>query len=178
MNTTNLMEIVYPVFKIGNEKPSVIEGVSLIIRTYEIEGKLVHKHKIVDDKNLPYDTLALRRLYLYKQGIPLKQLSQAVFFLGDLIKLAHRSTWFIDSHGKIFRYNKTTSVSLLFRKITLQINIPTGGSIIEVEDLPNRFKCLYTPINNEKYAGILKYGQGYILYGLYKEKPKNSRRMI
>ena len=53
-----------------------------------------------------------------------------------------------------------------------------GGSIIEVEGIPSRFKTLYTLRKDELYAGILKDGFEYILYGVYKEKHKDTRREI
>ena len=175
----NLSEIVYPVFRLGAEKPHTAEKVIVFIRQYLDEDKnIIEKYKIVDDKNEPGESLALRRLSLLKKEIPLKRLNTAIFFLGDLVKLAHRKIWFIDSAGTIFQYKKSQKAKLIFRKITLQINIPSGGSIIEVEGIASRFKCLHTPRNGEQYAGLLVDGRSYILYGLYQEKPDDTWRMI
>lgn len=175
----NLTEIRYPVFKIGYEKPVNIDKVDLILRTYINEhGELINKFRVVDDKNIPEDTLAKRRIVLLKNKVPLKHLGIAIFFLGDMIKLATRTTWFIDSNGTIFNYTKSKSVALIFKKIVLRIDLPTGGSILEIEGIENRFKCLHSPLKDEKYAALLKYNNGYILYGVYEDRPKNSRRMI
>jgi hypothetical protein len=175
----NLQEIVYPVFRLGAEKPVFLDGVVLYLRQYKDEdGQTVQKVRIIDDTNLPGETLALRRLEILKSKVKLKSLGNAVFFLGDLIKLAHRKLWFIDSAGNVFQYKKTAVAKLVFKKITLMHHIPSGGAIIEVEGIPSRFKCLYSPRAGEQYAGILVSGLSYILYGLYVEKPKDSWRMV
>ncbi len=168
------MEISYPVFRVGIDRPIVEEGVILYIRKTE-DGL---KYKIVDDITLPEKTLALRRLKLLKQGIPLKRLSKAVFFLGDLVKLGTSSTWFIDSKGKIFTYKKVTSAKLISKKIIKVIPITTGGAILEVEGISSRFKCLFAPKPYQKYAGVLIYKLSYILYGLYSEPFSDTTRRI
>ena len=174
------MEINYPVFKVGIEKPTVQDKVMLYLRQYRDEDdKPYHRYLIIDDKNIDKPTLGERRLELFKENIKLKPLGTAVFFIGDLIKLATKRTWFIDNEGKLFQYKKTKSVPLIFRKITLQIDIPSGGAVLEVEGIPSRFKTLYTPRLEEKYAGILVDGFKYILYGVYDYLPEaKTRRMI
>ena len=174
-----MTELTYPVFRLGAEKPHFIDGVVVFVRQYLDEDKnLIQKYKVVDDTNLPGDTLALRRLILLKNKVKLKPINNAIFFLGDLIKLAHRKIWFIDSLGNIFQYKKSMVAKLQFKKIKYIQEIPTGGAIIEVEGIAHRFKTLFTPRNFEQYAGILKHGNTHILYGLYKEKHKDSWRMV
>lgn len=176
----SLMEISYPVFRLGNEKPLVEDGVVLYLSRIRDEdsSEIRTTYKIIDDQNVPGDSLAARRLRLLSDSVPLKKLSVAIFFLGDLIKLAKSSTWFIDSMGNVFRYLKSTRVVLEIKRITRTILIPSGGAIIEVEGLPSRFKCMYKPAADEKYAGIIKYGLSYILYGFYTEKLDNTWRLI
>lgn len=171
----SLTEIVYPVFKIGSERPTQEDGVTLFMRLYE-DG--VNKYKVVDDKNLPGETLALRRLQLMKEGVPLKSLGTAMFFLGDLIKIAVPRLWLIDSIGNVFQYKKSISTKLQFKKITYVHKISTGGAILEIEGMPNRFKCMFAPTPNETYAGVLKHGMTYILYGLYEQKYDDTVRRI
>lgn len=159
----------------GSEKPTVEDGVILFIRHF-LEGPI--KYKVVDDTTVPGSTLAMRRLHLLKEGVPLRKLDKAVFFLGDLVKLATATMWFIDSSGLLFQYKKTTSAKLLFKKITHVHPIPSGGAVIEIEGIPSRFKCLFAPKHDEKFAGVLVHGRSYILYGLYKEQFDNTRRNI
>jgi len=173
------MEITYPVFRLGTEKPSFEEGVIFYLRQYKDENNQVtNRLTIIDDTTLPEETLAKRRLYLLNKDVKLKSIGRAVFFLGDLIKLAHRNVWFIDSKGKVFQYKKATIAKLLYKKITLMHAIASGGAILEVEGINHRFKCLYTPEEDDYYAGVLKHGNTYILYGVYKEKHKDSWRMV
>jgi hypothetical protein len=175
----NLKGISYPVFKIGEEIPSFDNGVCFYLRQYKLEDNQVRNVLLViDDKNIDKSTLSLRRLSLMSDKVTLKKLSNAVFFLGDLVKLADRKSWFIDSNGEVFQYKKTKSVPLEFRRITKVIAISSGSAIIEVEGIASRFKVLYAPREDEVYAGVLKDGITYILYGVYTQKFDKTRRMI
>ncbi len=165
---------------LGTEKPLVEDNVTFILKEYFDPDTNVKELnlQIIDDKNVPGNTLASRRIYLLNQGVKVKKLTKAVFFLGDLIKISNLRTWFIDSNGKLFQYKKDTSVPLIFKKIKRFINIPSGGSILEIEDIPGRFKTLHNIAETDRYAGLLKYGQSHILYGVYRDKHKDTRRML
>lgn len=164
----NLAEISFPVFMLGYEKPQIEEGILFFFRS----GKL----RIVDDTNIKLPTLAARRLQVMRDGGELHKINTAIFFLGDFIKISKPTIWFIDSNGKLFNHKKSASMTLIYKKISKVI--PTNsGYIIEVEGIESRFKCLYAP-SGKTYAGILKSGSSYILYGLYEEPYKESRRKI
>jgi hypothetical protein len=105
-------------------------------------------------------------------------MTHAVFFLGDLVKMAKPGIWFIDSNGKVFDYKKQTRALLKFYPIAKNIPIPTGGSIIQAHGIPTRFKCLFSPSLDKNHVGILEYGMSQILYGFYTEKHKNTWRMV
>ncbi len=182
INATSLSEIVFPVFKIGIHQPQVDQG--LVFYYYEREeetdeGTLTStKYKIVDDRNLPGATLARRRLQLTVEEVKLAKLGQAVYFLGDLVKLATMEIWFIDSMGKIFNYKKSTRARLKFYKISNLIPIPTGGIIVEAEGVMQRFKSLYKPTPDKLYVGLLHFGMSVVLYGFYTEKHDETWRMV
>lgn len=151
----------------------------MYIRQYLLEDRTEEvKYYVVDDKNVPAPTLAKRRLMLLHSGVKLKPLSKAIFFLGDLVKIAKPKCWYIDSNGLIFNYKKSQTVKLVFRKIKATHIIRTGGAILEIEGIPSRFKCLYAPKPNEIYAGLLVSGLSYILYGVYETLHKDTRRKI
>lgn len=177
MTPTELASIYYPVYKLP-DRPNVEDGVIYYYSEIEKNGVHISKLLIVDDASIDKETLAERRLSLLKDNVPLYKLRTAVFFLGDLIKLATPSNYFIDSRGKLFNYKKTTTVKLKFYKISSIIPIATGGAIIAVEGIPNRFKVLHTPEADKKCAGILHTGMSTILYGLYSEIPEDTRRKI
>jgi hypothetical protein len=155
-----------------------MEGVVLYYRQYELEDEIKETYHIIDDSTIEQPTLALRRIELLKMQVKLQKLGRATFFLADFIKLANKNTWFIDSAGTVFQYKKHKRAKLIFKKIKRIIPILTGGAIIEVEDSLTRFKTLHTPDASSKYAGLLLYGMGYILYGLYPDKLEDSWRMI
>ena len=177
----SLTEISYPVYRLGTEKPLFENGVVLYItRTKEDEDSIetINTIRIVDDQNIPGKSLAVRRLRLLSDGVKLKKISRAVFFLGDLVKIATSRTWFIDAVGNVFRYVRKTRALLQFKKITGMLPLQAGGALLELQGLPNRFKCLYAPRPDEKYAGVLKYGLSYILYGVYTEQYDDTWRLI
>lgn len=173
------MDIDYPVFKIGKEVPSFDSGVCFYLRQYKlVDNQVRNDLLIIDDTNVSGETLAKRRLKMTSEKIRLKKLSNAIFFLGDLIKLTDRKTWFIDSNGNVFQYKKQKVVKLEFRRITKIIALNSGGAIIQIEGSVTRFKSLYTPKDEEVYAGVLVNGITRIMYGVYKELYKDTWRMI
>lgn len=176
-----LNDIAFPVFLLP-EKPLFDDSVSFYLRGKDTEySDAQYKLLIIDDKKVQGDTLAARRMYLLTKATTLYKLKVAIFFISDFIKLASKSSWFIDSNGQVFSYTKTLRVPLLFKKIAKLVSTSTGGLIVEVEGISSRFKTLlplrsYTEV--PKYAGILKIDKGYLLYGLYKDRLKDSNRMI
>ena len=179
MSSQLLAKISFPVFVLGKLKPQVVDGIAFFLLGKDTKySDAAYKTIVVDDKNLAGQTLAARRLELLTQEVPLFKLKKAVFFVGDLIKLAVSGTWFIDSLGFIFEYKKTTTVPLEFRPITKVIQIATGGAIIEVQDIATRFKTLFAPTTDQTHAGILVWNKAFILYGLYnKQYSKTTRRI-
>ncbi len=169
-----LSNIQFPVYLVGEEKPQEDSGV-LFFHRIDKEGE--ETLFVLDDINMPGNTLAMRRLQVLSENRVLYKINYALFFIADLIKVCSPSKWFIDSTGKIFRYTKSKSVNLVFKKIKQIIRLETGGAVIEVEGISTRFKTLFAP-NDEKFAGVLQVGLGYILYGLYVEKPNDTRRKI
>lgn len=175
----SLTDITFPVYVIGSKEP-ITDGKI----TYYLSGSdtkysdAQYRFHIVDDKELPGKTLAARRLQLKAQGVLLKKITRAIFFMSDFIKIAKASTWFIDSNGLVFNYVKTKTVALVYKKIAKLIQMPQGGTIVEVEGVPGRFKTLFAPSTPVTYAGLLKDGNSYIFYGLYDKKYKDSHRMI
>lgn len=178
MNSVGLANIAFPVYRLGLNKPSHDNGVSFYFLGKDIKySDAEYKIQILDDKNRPEPTLALRRLHLKDVGVTLFTLKRAIFFIGDLIKTAKSGVWFIDSAGLVFEYQKTRNVPLVYKKITKIIPMPAGGAIIEVENLTQRFKTLFLPAT-PRYAGLLLVDRAHILYGVYDEAYKNTKRAI
>lgn len=178
----NLQEIAYPVYRLKNEKPLENDGVFFYAyENYkEEDGEVVKSTviRILDDKNIDNPKLSMRRLAIRSTGAKIFRLTRAIFFLGDLIKIAKKDMWFIDSSGKLFQYRKTTRCDLKFYKIAKVIAIPTGGAIIEAQGVPARFKSLHYPEPDKLYVGIIHMGMAPILYGFYDKQYKNTWRMV
>lgn len=134
--------------------------------------------RIVDDKSIPAATLGRRRLLLEQEGVSLYKIKLALYFLHDLIKVAKQTSWFIDSQGVVFQYKKSTRAKLTFHKIEKIIPVEGMGCIVQVQGLPQRFKCLFRPQPDQEWAGILRWGLGYLIYGFYEHALKPSYRKV
>lgn len=176
-----LTDIHFPVYRLLLKRPETENGRSTYSNTYmHIDTANEYTHvKLIDDLNAPGDLLSKRRLYLEGKGEHLYPLNTAIFFLHDFLKLAGGGRWFIDSSGKIFNYKKTKSVPLVFYKVTNIIPSKTMGSIIEVSELPSRYKTMIN-LNSPTglYAGFLLAPGAPIFYGVFNQKYRNTRRMI
>lgn len=177
-SNTYLSEISYPVFLLGKTKPEIDNKVMYYYFEKEVDGVVQPLLRIIDDKSLPQETLALRRMQLVNSGEKVQKIGLAIFFLGDLIKLGTKHTWFIDSKGKLFNYRKDTRAKLKCYRISKLIRMPTGGAIVEVQGVPTRFKALYPPANGEQYVGLLHYGKSLVLYGFYDQQYDETWRMV
>ncbi len=181
VSTVSLDSIRYPIFKLGLNKPEQQDGIIFYFHVkedpddgYDTSISL----RIIDDKNVIGDSLSTRRLKLLKDRIPLFKVHNAIYFLGDLIKLATPKTWFIDSNGKVFNYLKTSMAKLQVHKVTKILPIKSGGAVVEVQGLLSRFKCLYLPEQDVDYAGILHIGFSKVFYGFYDKQYDNSWRKV
>lgn len=176
----NLEKIVWPVFRLGEKEPKYDGDIVYYSTEYaDLDtGEVTTTLRIVDDKSIEYPTLSRRRLKLTTTDVPLFPIRQAIYFLGDLIKIAKSTTWFIDSEGKIFKYKKSKRAKMLVRKITKILPTEGLGSVIELEGIAHRFKTTFRPETTAEYAVVLKVGLTYIFYGLYNEKPKENWRLV
>lgn len=166
----NLKKIVFPVYLVT--KPISRIGTSLVF----INAK--EECQYLDDTSVEGSSLGMRRLKL-QETKNLVKLSNALYFLKDVIKLSGHTTQFIDSAGLLFNYTKSKMVDLEFKTITKVIPIITGGALLEVDGEFPRYKILYAPNDFEKYIGLLRISpKVYIVYGLYTELYKNTRRKI
>lgn len=176
----NLEKIVWPVFRLSERKPFIDSGVVYYATEYTDLDTHLHTGtlRIVDDRNIEKPTLSRRRLELLAQEVKLFPIYKAIYFLSDLLKLAKATTWFIDSAGTLFQYEKTKRAKLIVRKITKVLPTEGLGSVIELEGIPQRFKTTFKPDADAEYGAVLQNGLSYILYGIYNEKPRESWRLI
>lgn len=170
----------FPVFRLTTKKPLEDNGVLYYKNSYlDVDSATIHHNvRLLDDKNLPGSTLALRRLSLKSQNVPLVPIRTAIYFLGDFIKLAKSNYWFIDNNGLVFTYKKCLRAKLVYRKISRVLESTTTGSVLEVQGLPERFKTLFKVPQYHKYAAFIMYKGLTILYGTTETQSKDSWRLI
>lgn len=180
MNEIGLANLYWPIYRIGRSKPIVDDKVSYFLFAKPTEtDALSYKILFLDDRSINNPSLGARRLVLESAGNSLFKLKTAVFFLSDLIKLAQPNVWFIDSVGTLFQYTKTRRVALVYKKIAKIIPINTGGCIVEVDGVAERFKSYRMPeLSSTPYAGLLQDNHSHVLYGFYDKQYKNTNRMI
>lgn len=184
MNITDLTQINFPVFRLGTNKPEIHDGIIYYYyvgeSTEDEDGEVIDAVdiRIVDDTHAPGATFALRRLRMKMDGTKLHRLRNASFFLGDFIKLAKPTVWFIDSNGKLFNYRKSTRAKLKFYPLKEVIAMDTGGAIIEAVGIPTRFKVLYVPDVEQTHVGILHLNKSLIFYGFYDKQYDETWRLV
>ena len=166
-------------FKLGDRKPSQDAGLVFYHTHYvdELNSETVTL-RIIDDRNLPQATLGLRRLALKSSGVQLYPIRNAIYFLTDLIKLGKSVSWFVDSAGRVFQYQKNTRAKLQTRKVKQILPADGLGCVVELEGLSHRFKSLRRPQEHEIYAQVLKLGMGFLFYGFCSEHKPDSWRMV
>lgn len=176
----NLNQIAWPIFRLGEHQPQQTDGLVYYSKEYVDKDSQESKIglRIIDDKNLPGANLGRRRLQLKASGESLFPISRAVYFIADLVKLAKPTTWFIDSHGMVFNYKKTTRAKLTFHKIKQVLPGTQTGAVVELEGVSQRFKCIYRPSESQQWAGVLHWNLGLLLYGFYESEPKTSWRNV
>lgn len=174
-----LKDINFPVYFIGYSEPMVVDNIHFFMYIEESDDSAPKCiYRIIDDKNRPEETFALRRLAMYREGVSLYKLNKAIFFISDLLKITKGMTWFIDTKGTVFSYKKTKRVPLVYKKIKKIYKIPTGGAVIELHDIVQRYKVLHMPILEQTWAGLLDMGNSYLLYGIYSSPGQKTYRMI
>lgn len=166
-------------YRLGEKRPTIEDNKVFYRAEYtDIDTAEVRTNiRMVDDKNISKDTLGLRRLIL-GQSESLFPIGSAVYFLVDLIKLAKSTTWFIDSHGKVFQHKKIKRAKLRTHKITQVLPVSGIGCVLEVDSLVFRFKSMKSPEPWQQYAGVLYVDGGHMLYGYYEYPIKDTWRMV
>lgn len=174
-----LQEINFPVFRLGEKKPTSEAGVVFYMSEYSDKdsAKYSSNYRIVDDTNIDRPTIGLRRLALANK-VSLFPIGSAVYFLADLIKLAKSTTWFVDNTGQVFQHKKSRRAKLTTKRIKQVLPATTIGCVIEVEGLSQRFKSMQIPKTYQRYAGLLEVAGGHIFYGFYETQIKDTWRLV
>ena len=138
------------------------------------DGLLFLEGKILDDKNMPGETLGIRRIQT-----PHKNLFRLNKQLSNICGILKQSTsCFIDSKGRAFIYMKSTMCKLKYYKIREVVKRDTM-SLLWVEGVNFPFTIPRPPEQGMLWAGILHFhGLPWILYEYSETKLKDTRRKV
>ena len=166
-------------FRLGERKPVQQEGLVFYFTEYVDNDNIASGNmRLVDDTSLSGKTLGLRRLQLTAHQHKLFPIRTAIYFLADLVKLAKSTTWFIDSSGRVFQYEKNTRAKLQTRAIKQILPADGLGCVVELAGISSRFKSLQRPSEYQHFARVLKLGMGFIFYGFCETIKPDSWRMV
>lgn len=150
-------KIDFPVFRISDE-PVIIDGLVFV------DGR------VIDDRNIPAETLGQRRLLTSHELAPIKKMRENII---DLIKeKIPVESWYIDRLGKPFKYKRTTRLKIISHKIDKVIYRNTY-SIIIVNKV--NFPIVLERPPSGSFAQILYYKEyPWKLYSITDEKQKST----
>lgn len=139
-----------------------------------VDGLLVAEDQIIDDKNMPGENLAMRRLQTPMKSIyPLKYMIDNI---PDLIR--HRGSNYIDSNGKYFFLEKTKTSPIKYHKIG-RIDGKGNAALVWCLNIPFPFVCKRPPRLEDTWAGILyRNGLPWELWEFSTERKKDTWRKI
>lgn len=132
--------ITFPVYRIPANAHSTAEGI-----IYNIQGQ------IVDNRNLPLETLGRRRLHI-ENPAPLKQMFMDYPALLKARKLSHNR--FIDSKGGLFTYRRTRLAIVNTHPVS-SIDRKISASVIKVRGIHQPFIHASPPIEDPEFAQVV-----------------------
>lgn len=118
----------------------------------KIDGLLLLNDRIVDDTNMPGDTLGLRRIQTHTALEDLVPIYRAVYNPAGLIKQGSKS--YIDSSGTPFFYKKTKYFQLKYYRIK-DVERKGTHSIMRLYQVKKSFKLIRPPEPDRIWAGVL-----------------------
>jgi hypothetical protein len=141
---------------------------------YSQDGLLFVDSTIVDDKNMPGETLGIRRLQTpFRDLLPLKHA-----LTSEIGIIKQHKTPYIDSAGKVFLYDKTRFVPLRYSKIK-RVDRKGVASLLRLHGVASPFIIPRPPKLEHKWAGVLYLDNApWLLYEYACEKKKDTRRKV
>lgn len=139
------------------------------------DGLLYLDGQLLDDRNMPGETLGIRRMQtpFYKNLLVLRKK------LDTLIGIIKQDgNCFVDSLGRTFIYEKTLVCKLIYYKIR-KIEKKDTASLLWVKGVNFPFTIPRPPESEMLWAGILHYrGLPWLLYEYSETKLKDTRRKV
>lgn len=130
--------------------------------------------KVLDDTNMPGETLGIRRIQCGRKD--LFRLRKGYLNLKSM--LLSKKKHFIDSNGTPFTYVKTQNGKLKYHKVD-EIILRETYCNVKLNNITQRFTILRPPMEEARWARVLYYGpHPWILYDFKKEQGKDSFRRV
>jgi len=138
------------------------------------DGLLFLEGQVLDDKNMPGETLGLRRMLSHhKNQYELKNMITSV---NGLMK--QTTKYFIDNTGNPFVYEKTQFAKLKYLKIK-KVEPKTKACLLWLHGCSFPFTIPRPPETGFIWAGILHiHNKPWVLYEYAEEKLKDTRRKV
>jgi hypothetical protein len=130
--------------------------------------------QVVDERNMPGETLGLRRLQCGRRDLlPLKR---AVMSLFDLLHAKQK--FFIDNKGRPFEYEKTLSSKLKCYQIQ-RVDKKETASLLWLHGVSIPFTIPRPPQGNPGWARVLHLGPSpWMLYDYVSQPTKDTYRRV
>lgn len=161
---SSVWQLKYPIYVINTKEVTRVDGLLL-----DDNGL------IIDDKNVKKQTLGARRL---GTSMPnnLCKLNKSLSEFKDLLKIAKPSTVFIDFYGRVFRYEKTKSMPLVYYRVK-GVELCNNHTKVWIKGFPSPFICQRPPPT--KWIGIILVNElPWIFYEYSTTKKPRSRRKV
>ncbi len=157
-----LPKVKFPVFVLPSDNWHVTDGVLFL------------DNKVVDEKNMPGETLGVRRLQCGRRDLmPLKK---AIFTIPDLVQCKTKN--FIDMYGKPFIYMKTYNSRLKSYAIK-RIEKKETASLLWLVGIPSPFTIPRPPIGEPSYVRMLHLnGAPWLVYDYIRSPTKDTYRRV
>ena len=130
--------------------------------------------KVLDDKNMPGDSLGIRRIQCGRTD--LCKLKKAFTDFQSMLKSKHKI--FIDSKGSPFVYKRTINSPLIYHTVD-RIEPKGDCSIVWLKNINHPISVPRPPYGEARYARILYYkGFPWLIYDFSIERGKDSYRRV
>ena len=154
--------VTFPIFLLHSDNWSYSDGILFL------------DNRILDDTNMPGDSLGIRRVQTpHKDLYPLKK---SLINLTGILKQSVKT--FIDSEGVPFIYEKSIWCSLKYYKIK-RVDKKDIASVLWLHGVSFPITVPRPPADGMEWAGMLHFGKSpWLLYEYAEEKLKDTKRKV
>lgn len=141
---------------------------------YSTDGVLFLQEQVVDERNMPGETLGTRRLQCGRDD--LLPLNKAILGIPDLVHC--RTKIFIDNKGRPFIYQKEYRSKLKSYRIK-KIELKDTASLLWVYGWPSPFTIVRPPFGDPEWVRFLHFeGAPWIIYDYVRQPTKDTYRRV